>query len=212
QSPRYFVTGQTFDEAERLGRKLGESAAASLARLGDDRFTREPVLSGAIREVDLPRRTMPPVAQAEQQLAAYRAEYERLRAEGAEHPLVRTAECAIFGAEGAVTLARAQSEGEIDKLVESYRPVELQVLRIGEAYLAGLPGEVFAEYALRIKRESPVPTFVASLVNGELQGYIVTPEAVAAGGYEATNSLFAPEAGRVMVEEVLRMLGEMNND
>jgi hypothetical protein len=50
------------------------------------------------------------------------------------------------------------------------------------------------------------------LVNGELQGYIVTPEAAAAGGYEATNSLFAPEAGRVMVEEVLRMLGEMNND
>jgi neutral ceramidase len=206
QSPRYLVTGQTFAEAERLGRKLGEAAAASLARLADSAFSRQPMLSGELREVNLPRRTMPPVVDAERQLAAYRAEYERLRAEGAERPLVRTAECAIFGAEGTVALARAQSEGEIDRIVESYRPIALQVLRIGEAWLAGLPGEVFAEYALRIKRQSPAKTFVASLVGGELQGYIVTPQAAAAGGYEATTSLFAPEAGGVMVGEVLAIL------
>ena len=39
-----------------------------------------------------------------------------------------------------------------------------------------------------------------SLVNGELQGYVVTPEAAAAGGYEAMNAVFDPAAGEVLVD------------
>ena len=39
-----------------------------------------------------------------------------------------------------------------------------------------------------------------SLANGELQGYIATEEAAIEGGYEATNALFSPAAGHVMVD------------
>ncbi len=44
-----------------------------------------------------------------------------------------------------------------------------------------------------------------SLTNGDLQGYIVTPEAAAAGGYEATNAVFAVESGDVLVTAALNM-------
>ncbi len=204
QSPRHFVTGQTFEEAERLGRKLGSAVARSLRALADGDFAADCPIRAVLGEVDLPRRTVPTVAEAEQLLAEYRAEYRRLETEHAERATVRTAECAVFGAEGTVTLARAQQQGQIDKVLSTYEPIEVQLLGIGDTCLAGLPGELFTEYALEIKRRAPQKTFVVSLGGGELQGYIVTPETT--GGYEAANSLFAPEAGRVMVEAVLAAL------
>ena len=79
----------------------------------------------------------------------------------------------------------------------------MQVLRVGEAALVGLPGELFVEYGLAIKAAAPSPTFVISLANGDLQGYITTP---GAGGYEAGISLFLPESGALMVEAALELL------
>ena len=46
-----------------------------------------------------------------------------------------------------------------------------------------------------------------SLANGELQGYLVTEEAVRQRHYEATNALFAsPEAGNRLVSVTLGLL------
>jgi len=119
---------------------------------------------------------------------------------------VRTAECAVFGAEGTLALAHLKAQGAIDQTLESYRPIEVQILQIGDAFLVGLPGECFTEYALEIKRRCPNWVFVVSLVNGDLQGYIVTEEAAAQGGYEATTALFSPGAGRILVEKALELL------
>ena len=202
QSPRYFVNGQTFAEAERLGRKLGAAALSSLknVRAGSSE------LAGALRPVKLPRRALPSVAGAEQLLADYRAEFARLQAGGAERAQVRTAECSVFGAEAVVQLARVQATGEVERLLGRLEPFEVQVLRLGDAWLVGFPGETFVEYALELKRRAPRQTFVTAYTNGELQGYIVTPEAAAAGGYEAASSLFEPQAGRVLIETALEML------
>ena len=208
QSPRHFVHGQTFQEAERLGRKLGAAAVEAIEMLTDDDFTRHGTLSGKLQEVDLPRRALPSVPEAEEQLANRRARYERLQAERAERAEVRTAECEVFGAEAAVVLARAHQRGDVERTLAAYQPIQVQTLRIGDASLAGLPGELFAEYALQIKQKAPGRTFAVSLVGGELQGYVVTPEAAGGGGYEAANSLFAPASGAVMADAVLSMLRE----
>ncbi len=66
----------------------------------------------------------------------------------------------------------------------------------------GWPGEIFVEYALTVKTQCP-DTYIISLANGELQGYIVTEEAAREGGYEASNGLFGPEAGQMLVEATL---------
>jgi hypothetical protein len=46
-------------------------------------------------------------------------------------------------------------------------------------------------------------SFLVTYANGELQGYIVTPKAVAVGGYEAASSMFPPAAGAQMIDACL---------
>ncbi|MBN2294035.1 MAG: neutral/alkaline non-lysosomal ceramidase N-terminal domain-containing protein [Pirellulales bacterium] len=206
QSPRYHITGQTFDEAQRLGEKLGAAVADSIESIGDDRFASDVRLWGKLAELELQQRTMPSVEDARKTLDKYRTTYKRLLNEGAPRPEVRTAECAIFGAEGLLSLARARNSGQIEATLNSYRPLEVQAIGIGKAALLGIPGECFTEYALDVKKRAGEGVFVVSLVNGELQGYIVTPEAAAAGGYEATNALFSPESGKIMVDTLVKLL------
>ena len=67
------------------------------------------------------------------------------------------------------------------------------------------PGELFVEYGLTVKRRL-ADTYVISLANGDLQGYVVTEEAARQGGYEASNALFGPEAGEALVRETLAEL------
>ncbi|MEI7435885.1 MAG: hypothetical protein WCL16_03635 [bacterium] len=209
QSPRYYVNGQSFAEAERLGRKLGAAAVGALRGIREDDWCSAPRLGAALVPVVLPRRQLQSLPAAHALLKDYRDRYERLKAENAPRPEIRTAECAVFGAEGTVGLAEAEARGEIERILARYAPLEVQVLRVGDVNIVGLPGECFTDYALTIKQNAGTRTFVVCLVNGELQGYIVTPEALAAGGYEATNAIFAPEAGDVLVKTALAMIERM---
>jgi hypothetical protein len=208
-SPRYSVKGQTFAEAERLGRILGRAVTAALAALGSKDFSRSARLDGRLAKVAPIPRKMPSLAEAEANHKAALANYERLKREGAPHGPVRTAECTTFGTEEALLLAKAAVSGELDKLVRSYTPAEVQALRVGGAALVGLPGEFFVEYGLEIKKRAPIRTFPVSYANGELQGYIVTPEAAAAGGYEAQNSVFDCRSGALFVDAALGLLKQL---
>ena len=208
-SPRYHVTAQTFAEAERLGNRLGECIYQSIRGLSPSSFSEKLVLSAVQGWVELPRRVFPSVADAEALLQRAIAHYEYLKSSGAPRAEVRTAEVTLFGAEECVYLAGAQQRGEVAALQQRYTPTEVQVLRVGESgcrpsvSFVGFSGELFVEYGLEIKRRAPDKAFVISLANGELQGYIVTPHAE---GYEAAFSLFTPDAGRVLVEEALRLI------
>ena len=97
----------------------------------------------------------------------------------------------------------------MEGLRQHYAATEVQALRVGDTFLVGLPGEQFVEYALRIKRESPRRAFVISLANGELQGYIVTPEAEAVGGYEAQMSFFPAAAGDALTSAALKLIRDL---
>ena len=62
---------------------------------------------------------------------------------------------------------------------------ELQVIRLGELALIGLPGEIFAEIGVAVENSSPSgATFVAGYANDNL-GYLCTDAACREGGYEA---------------------------
>jgi neutral ceramidase len=203
QSPRYHVTAQTFAEAQRLGDMLGASVLAALQGLSDSDFSDALPVGAAQTFVELPVRSYPTLAESRQMLDQAVTEFEQLKQQGAAHGQVRTAECAVFGAEERIVLARAQESGEIDALRRRYASTEVQVLRVGPNAWVGLPGECFVEYALAIKRRAPLRSFVISLANGELQGYIVTPDAA---GYEASFSLFKPQAGNILVDAALRLM------
>jgi hypothetical protein len=209
QSPRYAVTAQTFEEAERLGRMLGERVASAIHRLQDKDLSTGIILSGMIDSIKTSPRVMPTIAEAEAMLTYRIGEFERLKLENAGHGPVRTAECAIFGAEETVVLSRAQETGELSRIHDKYSLADVQAIQIGNCSMVGWPCELFTEYALELKTKCSGNVFAVSLVNGELQGYIVTKQAMEEGGYEAANSLFTPDTGELLVEAGVKLVGKL---
>ena len=85
----------------------------------------------------------------------------------------------------------------------------IQVLRIGDLAVAGLPCEYFVSGGLEIKDWSPAPfTMVVELANGWF-GYVPTWEAIARGGYGAEAvwcRRLAAEAGQRIADQVFVQL------
>ena len=93
-------------------------------------------------------------------------------------------------------------------MAASCLPAEVHAIRLGPWTFVGWPGECFVEFALKVK-QTRAGTFVISLANGDTQGYLVTAEAVAEGGYEASNAVFrSPDSGELLVEATLALLAE----
>ena len=202
QSPRHVIHGNTLEEARRLGETLGRAVTDAIGKIT---FASSLDLDAQRALVDLPRRAFPPVADAERQLQRAAEKLAHLRHMGAPPQEIRGAEVDWFGAEETLRLTGLAAEGKLVGAYQSCLPAEVQALKVGPWTFVGWPGEVFVEYALAVKAEVR-GTYVISLANGELQGYIVTEAAVSEGGYEASNAIFAPDAGRMLVEATLRLV------
>jgi len=118
---------------------------------------------------------------------------------------------------------RHPPSGQVDGLPDAYyakvrlqmwhqqdRPdeVEVMAIRLGEVAIVGLPGEVFCELGLEIKRGSPAAhTLVAGLCNDAV-GYLPTREAFGQGGYEPTpgSTFYQPGSGERLVNSALTQL------
>lgn len=91
-------------------------------------------------------------------------------------------------------------------------PCEVQALRIGPLGIATNGSEYFCDFGLRIKACSPLrPTWVVSLAN-EYIGYVPTPQAFVAGGYEprtARSSKLAPDSGQKLLAAAVRGLNRV---
>ena len=207
QSPRHAVKENTFAEAEQLGEMLGRRVEEAWK---DRRVLDTDTLAAASTEINLPRRAFPEAEDARTKLDAARQRLEELRNRGAPRQEVRTAEVDWFGAEETLALSQSQEEGLLTEYHNKCMPAEIHVIRIGGVAFAGWQGECFVEYALELKKRFP-RTYVISLANGELQGYIVTPEAEREGGYEASNGLFTAESGKLLVEATSALLENMED-
>ncbi len=203
QSPRHVTKENTFEEAVRLGKILGHAAEKAMDGIV---FGSNPVLGASQEFIELIPKGFPPVEEAQAMLQQAVDRLEHLRTSAAPATEVRTAECDWFGAEETLTLAKASADGRMDAVRKTVMPAEIQVITIGPWRFIGWPGEMFVEFDLMVKAKAK-NAFVIAMANGELQGYVVTPEAAAEGGYEASNGLFVPESGALLVEKTLEMLG-----
>jgi hypothetical protein len=193
----------TFAEAERLGKALALSIAAAIEKID---FEQDIALDCRRALLELPVREFPSERDAELRLRQVKERLDELRNSGAERTAVRTAECDWFGAEESLILARAARNGRLQAVAAECMPAEIQAIRVGRWTFVGWPGEMFVEFGLQVQRSRP-DTFVISLANGELQGYLVTAEAVAEQGYEASNGLFrSPQSGDLLVRKTLELL------
>jgi neutral ceramidase len=88
--------------------------------------------------------------------------------------------------------------------------MEVQAVRLDdETAIVCLPGEVFVEIGLAIKRASPFKrTFVLELCN-TTPAYIPTRKAFAEGSYETVNSRVQPGGGEALVDAAKKLLAEL---
>lgn len=85
-------------------------------------------------------------------------------------------------------------------------PLEVQVFRLSRnVAVVGLPGEVFVDLGLAIKRASPFPTTLVIELCQDAPGYIPTKKAFAEGSYETVNSRIAPGGGEMMADAAIRL-------
>lgn len=88
--------------------------------------------------------------------------------------------------------------------------LEVQAMRVGDMTFVGLPGEIFVELGLSVKKSSPYPnTLVNTLCNGSIYGYVCTESAYAQGGYEPRLKVFSritPGTGERLAESASALL------
>jgi len=205
QSPRHVTSSNTFSEAKRLGEMLGRRVESVL---GGIEYSSSVDLAWDQEFIHPSIKEMPSLPASEVHLEKALEKLNLLRSDGSSSQDVRTAECDWFGAEETVILAKAAESGIVKKYAETCLPAEVQVLKIGDWYFAGWPGEVFIEFSLEAKAEHE-NLFIINLANGEFQGYIVTPEAEEEGGYEASNAMFGSETGKMLISATTKILERM---
>lgn len=88
--------------------------------------------------------------------------------------------------------------------------VEVQVMAVGEdVAIVSLPGEIFVELGLAIKKQSPfAQTIIAELANGSI-GYIPTKRAYGQGAYEVVSARCAAGSGELLVDTAVRLLEKL---
>ena len=90
-------------------------------------------------------------------------------------------------------------------------PMEVQVFRLGsEVAIVGLPGEVFVDLGLAIKKASPFPTTLVIELAQDAPGYVPTRKAFQEGSYETVNSRILPGGGEMLLEAAVQTLNELN--
>lgn len=117
-------------------------------------------------------------------------------------PLIGTAELSFLETVETCTLLDLQT-------LPARLPLEVQVFRLGaDTAIVLLPGEVFVDLGLMIKKASPYAnTLVVELANGN-PAYIPTETAFREGSYETINSRIVPGWGERMVDTALNLLNQ----
>lgn len=162
-------------------------------------------LRAAAQMLTLPLLPAPPREELIAAISRFREEYESARQSG-------------HGAQMRVADAYRQWAEEIlgASAEDFYSDLEIQALRLGDAAIIAVPGELFVELGLEIKRrlaqQGISPTFIFGYTNGNI-GYIPTRSAYPLGGYEVETahrfygrpSCAAPEAGEMIVERAVAL-------
>jgi hypothetical protein len=181
----------------RMGRQLAETACRVIDRMI---FGDADTLDWRIREVPLPIREIAPEA------------LDAARKTLAQHPGPKWSSDKQTQVAGDWMSAALTMSVHLMRGREPVLPYEIQVLRIGDTAIVGLPGEPFVEGQLRIKIGSPAyPTYVAHCTT-QYVGYVPIREAFERGGHEVNTSYWSklePQALDVIVDNAIAVLNEL---
>ena len=213
QSSRYYRQGESYDEAERVGRTLGKAALKAIAKA---EWKDDLTIKVASKEIEVPIRNFGTEEELRAQVEHDEKIYKDLYAKYGdsknrdEYYLWQNANLKLLGSEDQLGYILMEKKGIKVELKEEEVPAEIQVVRLGDACVIGLPGEVFVEYGLYLKAVAGFdPVIINELANGVLPGYLYTPESLITGGYETDTSMIAKEFGEALVNTAIALTKEV---
>jgi hypothetical protein len=213
QSSRYYRQGESYDEAERVGRTLGKAAHKVLEKA---EWINELLIKVASDEIELELRDFGTeeelIAQVEHDEKIYKELYAKYgdSKNREEYYLWQNANLKLLGSEDQLGYVRMQKKGIKVELLSDEAPAEIQVIRLGGTLIVGVQGEMFVEYALYIKAVAGFGTVIVNeLANGCLPGYLYTPESLVTGGYETDTSMLGENFGKHLVDKVFETINEV---
>ncbi len=170
-------------ETERIGNRLAETVVENVDRLAP---IGQPALAVRRQIVDVPLQRYPP-----QQVEAARRNMAKIG--GKELSFLDQVEASKIMA--------------LELRGKPSLPLEVQVFRFSpEVALVALPGEVFVELGLEVKRRSPFRTTLVVELANDNPHYVPTRKAFAEGSYEVVNSLVETGGGERLVEAAVELL------
>lgn len=205
QSSRYFRSGPTFTEAERVGIMIGKEVINVLNKM---KISSQLSLIVKSKEIDIELRKLPNKIEAQRRVSKLKAEWDRIKSTKASDRDIWNAELRFLGAEDTLGMVLLQEQGKLNILNDEL-PVEIQLIGIGDTRIIGIQGELFLEFGLTIQYRAPfTKCFVIELANGVLPGYAATARAYSEGGYETGASLLTGRSGEQLVAAAVQLLYE----
>ncbi|MAF12282.1 hypothetical protein CMK11_17690 [Candidatus Poribacteria bacterium] len=201
----------TFEAVEENGRTLAAAVAAATAA-GKSEAT-DVTLASHIHVADASLRPAPPQDELDARIAQFQADaVEGVRA-GVDRGRQRMLDAAVEWA--TEVRAVAYSGREAPRTL----PFEVQAVRIGDAALVTMPGEVFADIGARIEAASPFRQTTALGYTNGCHGYVPTAAAYAEGGYEVDDAIryygslmFAPASESEILTAAAQALGAVSGE
>ena len=213
QSSRYYRQGESYDEAERVGRTLAKAAYTVIEK---EEWKTELDIRTADTEIEVPIRDFGTEEELIEQMNHDKKVYEELYAKYGdskvreEYYLWQNANLKLLGSEDQLGYVRMHKRGVKIELLEEEAPAEVQVFRLGDTCVVGAQGEIFVEYALYVKAMAGFGKVIFNeLANGVLPGYLYTPESLVTGGYETDTSMLDKSFGRKLVDAILDTVEEV---
>jgi hypothetical protein len=102
------------------------------------------------------------------------------------------------------------NETEADDKSKDYIKTEIQVLRLGDIYILGLPGEILVEVGMEIKKRAGLENLFIVTLSNDTIGYVCHSQAYEEGGYEpGTGTNLAKGAGEIMIKEAIDIIEQI---
>lgn len=188
-----FIPHRTYARAEQIGRRLA-GAAVQLAE-GEDMIPVAPRLAAITRRHELPFRDLPDEAQLLEGIERLERDIPEARGEA------EARELKIHHMYDRVTLAKLRER----RAYGASRPTVLQVLRLGETLHYFVPGELFVELGLRLKRHASRTGTVHGYAN-DYVGYLPTTQAWHEGGYEQVACPYPAGASEALTDALEQLV------
>ena len=201
------IPTRNWNEAQRIGEKIANAVLTTIDGIVVEEIIN---LKSATHRFKLPARIDYPISlnEATEQLKQAEEKLEQYKKSGKKSEIkLDEAKTGVFFA----SLVKSGAEDFYSGKWGKYLWAEVQAIRINNNIIASLPGEVFCEDGMSLKKNSAAQhTMIAELSNAiEAEGYIPSASAYEEGDYEVYCSRYRQDAASILIKESLKNINNI---